>query len=381
MFYSPNALADSCSGAAKCAQTLLDEITRAGHQCLAVTGPVVDGPSHLFAQAMAFESLQTLEANGVPLPLRRITVGGFDHIIAGSAGRPAKGLLAIEDAALFQLFLRQFEEMKPDVLLSFGGFTSVQAAGRHAMARGCRSVLFATTDSYTRAEDVAHVDLIAAISQALRARLDRVTSLPKVVLSSMVETSTVIAPTRAPEFITLINPAPAKGLKLAAALARECQKLGRPYRFLFVESRGTRATALQHCPELKDCANVAWQANVTNMRGIYARTKILLYPSVWYETAGRTPIEANANGIPVLASNVGGIPEVLNGAGYVFDPPAAMCTDWLAPPPPDYLTQWLDVLDRLHTDPAAMADAERRARAAHQRYDVAEIAGRLLKAL
>lgn len=381
MFFSPHALADSCSGAAKCAQTLLDQFKRAGHDCLAVTGPVVDGPSHLFNQALAFETRQSLNAHGLTLPLRRLTIGAFDHVIAGERGTAAKDFRAVEDAAVLQLFLMLFEDMKPDAVLTYGGFTSVLAAGRHAMTEGVRSVLFAAADSYTRPADVAHVDLIAAISEALRARLDLVTDLPKVVLSPLVDPGPVTAKERDPVYITLINPFPAKGLKLAAALARESHARGRPYRFLFVESRGTRATALHYCPELADCANVEWHPNVTAVRTVYARTKILLYPSVWFETAGRTPIEANANGIPVLASNVGGIPEVLGGAGYLFTPPQAMLDDWLAPPPADYIAQWLDVIDRLHTDPAERADAERRAAEAMRRYSVSEIAGRLIAAL
>lgn len=381
MFFSPHALADSCSGAAKCAQTLLDELKRAGHECLAVTGPVVDGPSHLFAEAMTFKTDQALQANGVAIPLRRITVGAIDHVIAGERGTPAKAFTALADAALLELFLALFADVKPDAVISYGGFTSVLAAGRHVMAKGSRSVLFATADSYRRPEDVAHVDLIAAISAALRTRLDQVTDLPKVVLSSMVDPELVTAKDRDPAFITMMNPSPAKGLKLAAALALECQRLGRPYKFLFVESRGTRETALMHCPELADCTNVQWQGNVSNVRRIYARTKVLLYPSVWFETAGRTPIEANANRIPALASNVGGIPEVLRGAGYLFTPPEEMRANWLTPPPAAYVKQWLDVLDKLHNDPATLADAERRAAAATEDYSAAEIAGRLVAAL
>jgi glycosyltransferase involved in cell wall biosynthesis len=114
--------------------------------------------------------------------------------------------------------------------------------------------------------------------------------------------------------------------------------------------------------------------NTAEVRLVYERSKIILFPSVWFETAGKVILEANANGIPVLASNIGGIPEMMDGAGYLFDPPAACQSNWEAQPPADYVTQWLDVLDRLHDDPAEMSDAVRRAKAADSRYDLARLA-------
>jgi glycosyltransferase involved in cell wall biosynthesis len=52
------------------------------------------------------------------------------------------------------------------------------------------------------------------------------------------------------------------------------------------------------------------------------RARAMLVPSRWYETASRTVIEAYAAGVPVLASRVGGIPEVVSDAetGFLLDP-------------------------------------------------------------
>ena len=40
---------------------------------------------------------------------------------------------------------------------------------------------------------------------------------------------------------------------------------------------------------------------------------VVVVPSVWQEAFGRTVIEALATGRPVVASRVGGIPEILSG--------------------------------------------------------------------
>ena len=40
----------------------------------------------------------------------------------------------------------------------------------------------------------------------------------------------------------------------------------------------------------------------------------MLVPSLWRESLGRVPMEAMANGIPVLASDRGALPETLGNA-------------------------------------------------------------------
>lgn len=49
---------------------------------------------------------------------------------------------------------------------------------------------------------------------------------------------------------------------------------------------------------------------------------ILIVPSLWNECFGRTIIEAYAHGVPVIGSNRGGIPEIIDvgKTGYIFDP-------------------------------------------------------------
>jgi glycosyltransferase involved in cell wall biosynthesis len=55
---------------------------------------------------------------------------------------------------------------------------------------------------------------------------------------------------------------------------------------------------------------------------LYEQVDVVVIPSLWHEPFGRTAIEALAYGIPVIASNRGGIPEVIQDAltGLIVDP-------------------------------------------------------------
>jgi glycosyltransferase involved in cell wall biosynthesis len=56
---------------------------------------------------------------------------------------------------------------------------------------------------------------------------------------------------------------------------------------------------------------------------ILARTRVLLAPSLWPEAFGYVVVEAMLRGIPVLASDIGGLPEAKLGVPYLLPVAAA----------------------------------------------------------
>ena len=375
LFYSPHALADSSSGAAQSVAAMLAELVRLGHSCGAVTGAVIDATNELFSRVLEAPptSNYTLHDVGLNVPVRKVAIDGVVHLVVGEKGRRISEMTSAEEVVIHKVFLDAFRDLDPDVVLGYGGLTSNYAAGSFARSRGRKSVLYVASESYKQADHFAYADLVVTVSHAMAEKLKPVTQLPTLVLRPFMNKAAMICATRTPEYITLLNPLPAKGVMLAGAVAREAARRGRPYKFLFVEGRGTRDTMRALCPDVLALPSVAI-ANTSDVKLVYARTSVILYPSLWFETAGKVPLEANANGIPVLASNIGGIPEMLDGAGYLFDPPEVCLSAWETPPPPAYVEAWLAVLDRLHNDPKEHADAVRRAHAAADRYNPVQMA-------
>ena len=102
----------------------------------------------------------------------------------------------------------------------------------------------------------------------------------------------------------------------------------------------------------------------TEVPGVLASLDVLVLPSV-YEEMGSILVEAMASGLPVVASRVGGIPDVVEDGG----------TGVLVPPgDPEALAA---ALDELVTDPCRRERLGAAARRRARRYSWPELAGRV----
>lgn len=104
----------------------------------------------------------------------------------------------------------------------------------------------------------------------------------------------------------------------------------------------------------------AWSADV---RPLYAAMDVLAMPSEWLEPFGRVSIEAQASGVPVLGSRIGGIPETLREGE----------TGWLLPP--GDVAAWRDALVAVTDLPAERRRAlgEAGARFVSERFSTSRI--------
>lgn len=118
-----------------------------------------------------------------------------------------------------------------------------------------------------------------------------------------------------------INPIPYKGVEVVLGLAKARPEIP----FLFVVNRPLEKT--RESP-WKAWPNVRVVGPLADMRKVYRHGKLLLAPTQWLETWGRVATEAHFSGIPVLASNNGGLPESV-GPGGICLPADAPLSCWI----------------------------------------------------
>ncbi|APW44329.1 glycosyltransferase [Rhodoferax saidenbachensis] len=166
--------------------------------------------------------------------------------------------------------------------------------------------------------------------------------------------------------VLFVNPIPIKGVEMLFSLAAACPELP----FLVMESWNInphwRAYCLDRAAQL---GNIEWHRPTQDMREVFAHSRLLLMPSVWEESFGRTVVEAQLNGLPVLASNRGALPQLVGQGGHVLAPEAP-------------IQEWAHALRQLY-DPvisAVQRDAAQRQAMLHV-TSTPVIAGRLLSLL
>ncbi len=107
-------------------------------------------------------------------------------------------------------------------------------------------------------------------------------------------------------FVTMVNPCALKGISIFTGLAELFEDVA----FAAVPTWGTTA---RDRAELAAHANISVLEPVDDIRDLLRQTRVTLVPSLWCEGRGRVVVESMLSGVPVLASDVGGIREAVMG--------------------------------------------------------------------
>jgi thioesterase domain-containing protein len=169
--------------------------------------------------------------------------------------------------------------------------------------------------------------------------------------------------------VTLVNPSSVKGLPIFLDLAARFPDLP----FAAVPTyRTTRADR----EALEALSNVEIWPATDDVDSLLARMRVLLMPSLWDEAFGAMAIDAMLRGIPVLASEAGGLPEAKLGVDYVL--PVRRIERYeerfddrhepIAHVPPQDIGPWEAALRELATDRGCYEQVSRDSRAAALAY-------------
>ncbi len=136
------------------------------------------------------------------------------------------------------------------------------------------------------------------------------------------------------EKVLFINPSLPKGVEVFFRIAERLPDIA----FRVAESWNLTGPWRDYClSRAEKLDNVEWTAPTRDMENLYGSARLLLMPSVWEESYGRSAIEAQHSGIPVLASNRGGLPEAVGEGGMCLDADAD-------------IDLWVQTLSRICTD-------------------------------
>jgi glycosyltransferase involved in cell wall biosynthesis len=175
--------------------------------------------------------------------------------------------------------------------------------------------------------------------------------------------------------VGFVNPEPIKGVSVFARIVEQVSKRRPEIPFLVVNSRqrGDLVVEVGRIAGLDlTQANLMVAEPVARPAALYAVIRVLLVPSI-NEGAGRVAAEALLNGIPVLVSDRGGLPETVGDPAFVIPLPPGTSARDPTPPSAAAVREWVDAVIRLMCDENEYRTASERALRAARTYDVAAL--------
>jgi glycosyltransferase involved in cell wall biosynthesis len=374
LFAAIHSYIDPSSGAALATRDLLELLAARGWDCRALGCGILDHEEEIPLEDVlaALEQparpvtapqsrggqaeLYDLELEGV-----RVTLMPTNSSRAGRSPNPREGAIFLDLAD------QVFERFRPDCLLTYGGHPVSLELMRRARRRKIPVVFHLHNFSYTDRRGFTDASAVLVPTECAQRHYARRLGLNCVHIPLPLNSRRVLAPDREPRYVTFVNPQLAKGAALVSRIVLEMNDRRPEIPFLVVESRATTDELGRLGLNLSNVQNLFRMDNTMDPRDFYRVSRIMLVPSL-IENAALVAREALANGIPVLASDRGGLPETLGDAGFLFTLPERLAGSAKAPPPTAReAAPWIATIQKLWDDcefetrhrARALAEAER----------------------
>jgi glycosyltransferase involved in cell wall biosynthesis len=378
LFASVHGYVDPSSGAAQATRDLLELLAARGHDCRVLSTGVLDyrGETPLAG---------VLAAPGVPPRRARLSAGGeadvFDLELHGvratllaTASSRIERLAPGEAGAFLDLADQALGRFRPHVLLTYGGHPANRGLMARSRRRGVPVAFHLHNFAYPDRSTFGDAAAVVVPSEYARRYHARHLGLECTAIPNPVRPERVVAPDPDPRYLTFVNPQPTKGLTVVARIAAELDRRRPDIPLLVVEGRGAADALARAGLDLSGLANLHRMANTPDPRDFWRVSRAVLVPSLWRESFGRVAAEGLANGVPVLASDRGALPETLGEAGFVFTVPERCTPTSGVVPTAREVAPWIATIERLWDDAEFAATHRARARAEAPRWDAGRIA-------
>lgn len=250
--------------------------------------------------------------------------------------------------------LRKLSESQPDFYFTFGDTATEKFLRKKAQESGAK-VVFAFHNCSYRDGPLAYVDHYILPSDFLKGHYRSIKASADVLYPPM-QQSSVLVDTQPEDrfFLTFVNPVPEKGLWVMVAIAKYLLEKRQDIPILFVTGRGKTEWLLKALKlsgiSIDKEENLYINDAPLSVKDIMSHTRVAVMPSLIPESGGRVAMEAMCNGIPVVVSNRGALPEIVGIKDAIIKiPPSLKVTD-NKPPKQKVILPWLKMIERLFDD-------------------------------
>lgn len=255
-----------------------------------------------------------------------------------------------------KIFLRLLQETirsyKPDIVLTYGGNWLGMYIIRLAALEGCKVCVNIHNCSYQESRYCGGADLMLVPSMFAAEYYRKKLGVASVAVPPVMqrETENWSPNPEKRKYLTFVNPDANKGVFWFAAIVKELSAIRPDIPILMVQGRGRWEWVLNLNYMFSGHNNLFGMENTPHPMDFYELSKLVLIPSLWNETFGRVAAEAMLNGIPVIASNRGSLPEVVGDAGILLDIPSKYQPNTTSIPSSNEVKPWVESILQVWDD-------------------------------
>ncbi len=381
LWASPNTLLDTANGAGLMVRECLNQLALRGCDVAAIGATVFVNPQGMASRAELWPRLLAQKGRFVEVP-----DGLLRHRLLVTERSQRRLMLSFEEQRWFDEYCRLLDADSPDLVLFFDNSLITLLTANEAHRRNIAVGVFLMHGNNRGTTWCRDVDFIFTDTRATAEMYRQREGYHMIPLGTFVDPAPVTANAHRRERVLFINPIPAKGGVFVAQLILHMAQRRPDIPFEVVDTRATwlallESVASQTGIDPDEVRNVLLTPNTRDMRPVYGRARVLLAPSLWWDSGPRVVVEALLNGIPVIGSTSGGIPEILGEGGETIAfPPEYQEAPYLRLVPQEIVEHVSQRLEELFDDEAVYGRHVDRARGAGRKlHDLQSNGDRLME--
>ncbi len=343
---------DTSSGASMSVREILRQFVNRGYEVEIIGATNFDDPKGVSRFKDQWEVLKKSDRDSFA-----VNDGNLLHKLVKTKSTERKNMTRDEENALVVAYTRLLDKFKPDLVFTYGGQLIDAFFSLEARLRGIPSAAYLVNGNYHGTRWCRDVDVVLTDTQATSNFYREKSGYTPKVIGKFIDPEMVIAKEHIRKNLTFINPSWAKGVGVIAVLAQILETKRPDIQIDVVESRGDWKTAVKVVSknifrqEKQSLKNVNIISNTPDMKQIYARSRVVISPSLWWESGSRVLAEAMMNGIPALVSKSGGNLEMVQDGGILIDlPDDCFLPPYTVVPQPNALNELVALIEKLWDD-------------------------------
>ena len=378
----PYCLLDTSSGASIAVRELLSYLAQLGWSISILSASIFDVEAGIFRLRDHWDHFK--ENRG---KIINVNDGSLKHAILSVESTNRFNMTTIEEDKFLALYTNFLDNFKPDLVFNYGGQVLDLLITNEASDRKIPVVSILANASYQATRWCRDVDLIVTDSKATAAMYAEKQGFHPTPIGTPINPSLVVANEHTRKNVLFVNPSWQKGVSVVATLAMILEEKRPDITFEIVESRGKweevlRVVTKAFGNERSSLSNVLVTPHTDDMKPIYGRARIVLAPSLCWESYGRVVAEAMMNGIPAIVSSRGGLPESMGKGGITVTFPQECCeipyNQFLRP---EILTPIANIIERFYDDKNFYQEYCQKALLEGQKSTTQAVANRFIEAV